>query len=57
MVELVFEGLDTHAKITLNEILIGSANNYHRTWSFDVKDILKVGDSPNTLSVYFSSAQ
>ena len=55
MVELVFEGLDTHANITLNGKLIGSTNNMHRTWTFNVKDILS-SNSSNNLHIYFRSA-
>ena len=55
VVELVFEGLDTHANVTLNGQLIASTNNMHRTWIVDVKDILKASDL-NNLTVYFKSS-
>ena len=55
MVELVFEGLDTHSNVTLNGQLIASTNNMHRTWVIDVKDTLKATDL-NNLTVYFKSS-
>ncbi|MCL2833558.1 MAG: glycoside hydrolase family 2 protein [Treponema sp.] len=38
---LRFEGLDTLAEISLNGVDLGKADNMHRTWEFDVKDLLK----------------
>lgn len=40
VVNLVFEGLDTHTDIVLNGVALGSTNNTHRTWIFDVKKII-----------------
>lgn len=40
-IELVFEGLDTYAKVFLNDQLILEANNAFRTWKIDVKRFLK----------------
>ena len=37
-------GLDTLASIKLNGVLIGKADNMHRTWLFDVKPFLKAGE-------------
>ena len=54
VIELVFEGLDTHANITLNSKLIGTTNNAHRTWVFDVKGTLQ--SVSNTLVIHFASA-
>ena len=51
--DLVFEGLDTYADIYLNGILVGSVDNMFISHSFDVADILNVGE--NTVSVYFRS--
>ena len=45
------DGLDTLAEIMLNETKIGTADNMHRTWRYDVKDALRVGD--NTLEILF----
>lgn len=47
------EGLDTIAAIRINEMPAGAANNMHRIWEFDVKDLLRVG--ANTITVTFSS--
>ncbi len=52
--ELVFEGLDTIARIELNGQPLGATFNMHRTYRFDVRDALRGGD--NTLLVTFSSA-
>jgi len=38
---LNFYGLDTYAKVYLNDSLILQANNMFRTWEVDVSDILK----------------
>ena len=40
---LVFEGIDTLSDIYLNEEKIGSTDNMHRTYSFDVLERLKIG--------------
>ncbi len=53
-IELVFEGLDTYAKVYLNDHLILDANNMFRSWTVSVKDYLKEGR--NTLLVVFESA-
>ncbi|MCR5403930.1 MAG: glycoside hydrolase family 2 protein [Butyrivibrio sp.] len=50
---LVFEGLDTLAEIYVNNQLIGSADNMHRTWKYPVKTILVNGQ--NELRVIFRS--
>jgi beta-mannosidase len=39
-VELVFEGLDTYAEVTLNDSLVLNANNMFRTWRVDCRNIL-----------------
>jgi beta-galactosidase/beta-glucuronidase len=44
--ELVFEGLDTHASVKLNDKEILSADNMFRTWVVDVKEHLKKGKTP-----------
>ncbi|MBG6056375.1 beta-mannosidase [Salinibacterium sp. CAN_S4] len=52
--ELVFEGLDTIATINLNGADIASTVNMHRTYRFDVRELLVVG--ANTLTITFESA-
>src|SRR5690625_1735931 len=37
------EGLDTLATIYINDIEIASTNNMHRTYEFDVKELLRIG--------------
>ena len=50
---LNFDGLDTLAIIKLNDKLLSSTNNMHRSYSFDVKNTLALGN--NSLKVTFSS--
>ncbi|MBP5384852.1 MAG: glycoside hydrolase family 2 protein [Lachnospiraceae bacterium] len=50
---LRFHGLDTIADVYLNGELIGSVNNMHRVWDYEVLDLLVPGD--NTLTVTFHS--
>lgn len=52
-VEIVFDGLDTLAEISLNGTLIATTRNAYRTYVFDVKNLLKEGE--NVLSVLFRS--
>ncbi len=47
------QGLDTLATLYINGKLLGQADNMHRTWEFDVKDRLCVGE--NTIEVRFAS--
>jgi len=49
---LVFSGLDTYAKVYLNDSLILQANNMFRTWEIDVSNILK---KDNTLLIKFDA--
>jgi len=53
-VDLVFDGLDTVATIVLNGTELGRTANMHRSYRFDVRDALNVGD--NRLEVDFGSA-
>lgn len=53
-IEIVFEGLDTYAKVFLNNHEILQADNMFRSWSVDVKPFLKAGN--NTLYIVFESA-
>lgn len=50
-VELVFEGIDTYADVTLNGSPMLSANNMFREWKLDAKSLLKAED--NVLEVSF----
>lgn len=52
-IELVFKGLDTLVTVKLNGTELGFCNNMHRTWRFDVKDIVRAGE--NLLELYFFS--
>lgn len=52
-VVLHFDGLDTVADVKLNGVLLGHVENMHRTWEFQVKDIVKA--EANALEVYFYS--
>jgi beta-mannosidase len=52
-VELVFEGLDTYATVTLNGSVLLEADNMFRTWRVDAKRLLRPG--ANTLHVLFRS--
>ena len=49
-IELNFEGLDTYAKVFLNDSLILKANNAFRSWNANVKPILK---KENTIKIIF----
>jgi beta-mannosidase len=52
-VDLVFDGLDTFAEVTLNGRKLLSADNMFRRWRLPVKDVLHAGS--NTLQVHFQS--
>ncbi|MFI5222556.1 MAG: glycosyl hydrolase 2 galactose-binding domain-containing protein, partial [Bacteroidia bacterium] len=52
-IELEFEGLDTYAKIYLNDSFLFYADNMFRSWSIDVKKYLIAGT--NNLHVNFES--
>jgi len=51
--QLVFEGLDTFAEVSLNGQEILRADNYFRTWQVAVKEQLQLGE--NTLRIIFRS--
>lgn len=53
-IELNFDGLDTYAKIYLNDSLILTADNMFRSWKIDVKKHLRKGK--NNLKIIFESA-
>ena len=40
---LRFDGIDTLADVFVNDCFVGSADNMHRIWEFDVKKAVKVG--------------
>lgn len=50
--ELVCDGLDTIARIFVNDAEIGFADNMHRTWRFDCGSILK---RHNSIKIEFTS--
>ncbi|MDF2942567.1 MAG: beta-mannosidase [Herbinix sp.] len=52
-IELVITGLDTLAEIILNNKIIASTDNVHRTYRFSVKDYLKERD--NHIKIIFRS--
>lgn len=54
-VEIIFEGLDTYAKVYLNSQLILEANNMFRTWRINVDEIISAGK--NELHIIFRSAE
>lgn len=51
---LQFEGLDTLAEVFLNGQFLGAACNMHRSWEYQVKELLKEGEE-NVLRVLFHS--
>jgi beta-mannosidase len=52
--DLVCEGLDTVATITVNGVRVGGTANQHRSYRFPVRHLLRDGD--NELTVRFGSA-
>ncbi|MEU4423601.1 glycoside hydrolase family 2 protein [Actinoplanes sp. NPDC024001] len=52
-IDLVFEGLDTVARVEVGGELVGETRNMHRTYRFDVTSLI-TGAQP--LSVHFTSA-
>jgi beta-mannosidase len=53
-IDLVAEGLDTVATVTLNDAEIGRTTNMHRAYRFDVTGLIRPSD--NRLTVRFDSA-
>ena len=47
------EGLDTLAEIRVNGALAGTADNMHRIWEYNVRELLRAGE--NDITVRFSS--
>lgn len=52
-VEIEFLGLDTLTSIYINDKLIGRTNNMHCEYTFDIKEIVHIGN--NTIRVEFDS--
>lgn len=52
-VVLHFDGLDTLTDISLNGTVLGSTDNMHRIWEFEVKELLMEVD--NSLKIVFHS--
>ncbi len=53
-IELQFDGLDTYAKVYVNDSLVLIADNMFRSWNVDVKKYLHKGE--NKLNIVFESA-
>jgi beta-mannosidase len=53
-VDLVFDGLDTVATVSLGGVELGSTANMHRSYRFDVREL--AGPQDQTLRVRFDSA-
>ncbi len=52
-IELVFEGLDTYAKVVINDSVVLLADNMFRSWRLEVGDVLNRKN--NRLSIQFNS--
>ncbi|MEU1085883.1 glycoside hydrolase family 2 protein [Streptomyces sp. NPDC005892] len=52
--DLVFEGLDTVAAVRVGDRLVGRTRNMHRSYRFDVTELL--ADGPAPLEIAFTSA-
>lgn len=52
--ELKFNGLDTYAKVYLNDSLVLQADNFFKEWNVNAKKLLKEGE--NSLTIVFNSA-
>lgn len=50
-IELCCKGIDTIAKIYINNVPVGSTDNMHRTFTFDVKNYLVYGVNTITVEV------
>ena len=53
-INLIFEGLDTYARVQLNGKELGSTNNMFHKWEFNCKELLKPGE--NVVEILFESA-
>ena len=52
-IDLIFEGLDTHADVYVNDKKILTATNMFRIWKLSIKKLIKLGN--NTIKVVFKS--
>lgn len=52
-INLICQGIDTLAEIYINKILILNANNMHRTYKVDIKNVLQSG--MNEINIIFKS--
>jgi len=52
-IDLICDGLDTLATVSLNGVILGSTANMFRQFRWDVKDLLKPGE--NEIGITFSS--
>jgi len=52
-IQIVFEGLDTYANVSVNGTALLNTDNMFRTWRADIKPLLKAG--ANTLHIRFRS--
>ena len=52
-IRLVCDGLDTVAQIFVNGIPVGTADNMHRVWRYDLKPVLTIGE--NTIRIVLAS--
>jgi len=52
-IQIVFEGLDTYANVSVNGTSLLNTDNMFRTWRADIKPLLKAG--ANTLNIRFRS--
>ena len=50
-IELCCKGIDTLAKIYINNVPVGSTDNMHRTFTFDVKNYLVYGVNTITIEI------
>ena len=50
-IELVCKGIDTLSKIYINNVFVGSTDNMHRTYKFDVKNLLGYGINTITIEI------
>ena len=54
-VELVFHGLDTVATVLFDDQSLGTTENMHRTYRFDITGLVQNGGTEHTLAVRFAS--
>jgi beta-mannosidase len=49
---LRFGGIDTIADVYLNDILLGHTENMHRSWEFDVKNVIMAGENKLRIKLF-----